>query len=156
MSAPAPTMKPWIDAIHPYVAGKAKLGDTPIVAKLSSNENPFGPSPKAIEAMTAVLADAGRYPDPASTALRAALGAKHGVDPDRIICGTGSDELLHLVAGAFAGEGVSHFRAVVRRGDGDESLAARRTGCSGVHSKSGHDQSTIDINGLARDICSII
>ena len=80
MSAPAPTMKPWIDAIHPYVAGKAKLGDTPIVAKLSSNENPFGPSPHAVAAMQAVVADGHRYPDPAATALRAALAEKHGID----------------------------------------------------------------------------
>ncbi len=101
----APEMKPWIEAIHPYVAGKAKLGDTPVVAKLSSNENPLGPSPKAVAAMQAVVAQGHLYPDPASTALREALAAKHGIEVDRIICGTGSDELLHLLAGAFARRG---------------------------------------------------
>lgn len=101
----SPAMKPWIEAIHPYVAGKAKLGDTPVIAKLSSNENPFGPSPRAVAAMQAVVAQGHRYPDPASTELREALAALHGIEADRIICGTGSDELLHLVAGAFAGVG---------------------------------------------------
>ncbi len=78
----APPMKPWIDAIHPYVAGKAKLGDTPVVAKLSSNESPFGPSPHAVAAMQAVVAEGHRYPDPASTELRDALAEKYGLEAD--------------------------------------------------------------------------
>jgi histidinol-phosphate aminotransferase len=130
MTTPAPAMKPYVAGIHAYVPGKAALNGRAIVAKLSSNENPFGPSPKAIAAMTAVLADAGRYPDPASTALRAALGARHGVDPDRIICGTGSDELLHLVAGAFAGAGDEVV--YVRHGFAVYDIAARRVGATPV------------------------
>ena len=130
MSAPAPTMKPWIDAIHPYVAGKAKLGDTSIVAKLSSNENPFGPSPHAVAAMQAVVADGHRYPDPAATALRAALAEKHGLDADRIVCGTGSDELLHLLAGAFASVGDEVLYA--RHSFIVYELAARRVGATPV------------------------
>ncbi len=102
---PKPTMKPHVAGIAAYVPGKAGLGDTPVVAKLGSNENPFGPSPAAIAAMTEVIAHGGRYPDPASTLLREKLGATFGLEPDRIICGTGSDELLHIVAGAFAGPG---------------------------------------------------
>jgi histidinol-phosphate aminotransferase len=123
-------MKPWIDAIHPYVAGKAKLGDTPVVAKLSSNENPFGPSPHAVAAMQAVVAEGHRYPDPAATALRAALAEKHGLDADRIVCGTGSDELLHLLAGAFASVGDEVLYA--RHSFIVYELAARRVGATPV------------------------
>jgi histidinol-phosphate aminotransferase len=98
-------MKPHVAGIAAYVPGKAGLGGKPVVAKLGSNENPFGPSPAAIAAMTAVIAQGGRYPDPAATALREKIAATHGIEADRIVCGTGSDELLHLVSGAFAGPG---------------------------------------------------
>ncbi|WP_310496761.1 histidinol-phosphate transaminase [Sandarakinorhabdus sp.] len=122
----APAMKPWIADLHAYVPGKARLGGRPVVAKLSSNENPFGPSPAAIAAMQAVLAEGHRYPDPASTALRGALAARHGLDADCIICGTGSDEILHLVAGAFAGPGDEIIHA--RHGFAVYDIATRRVG----------------------------
>lgn len=126
----APVMKPWVASLHAYVPGKASLGDRPVVAKLSSNENPFGPSPKAVAAMQAVLADGHRYPDPAATALRQALAAHHGIDAERIICGTGSDELIHLVAGAFAGPGDEVL--YVRYGFAVYDIAARRVGATPV------------------------
>ncbi|MBU6165938.1 MAG: histidinol-phosphate transaminase [Alphaproteobacteria bacterium] len=129
MTSTAPQMKPWIAAMHAYVPGKASA-DVPVVAKLSSNENPWGPSPKAVAAMQAALADGHRYPDPASTALRQALGAKYGVDPAHIICGTGSDEILHMVASAFAGPGdeIIHMRHGFAVYDG----ATRRVGATPV------------------------
>lgn len=125
-----PQMKPWIAAMHAYVPGKAKLGDRPVIARLASNENPFGPSPKAVAAMASVLSNGHRYPDPGSTALREALAAMHGLDPARVICGTGSDELLHMAASAFAGPGdeiihVCHGFAVYE-------LAAQRVGATVV------------------------
>jgi histidinol-phosphate aminotransferase len=123
-------MKPWIEGIHAYVPGKANLDARPVVAKLSSNENPFGPSPKAVAAMTAVLGNSHLYPDPASTALREALAAAHGIEADRIICGTGSDELIHLVAGAFAGPGDEVL--YVRHGFAVYDIAARRVGATPV------------------------
>jgi histidinol-phosphate aminotransferase len=123
-------MKSYVAGLHAYVPGKASLGGRPIVAKLSSNENPFGPSPKAVEAMTAVLGNSHLYPDPASTALREALAALHGIEVDRIICGTGSDELLHLVAGAFAGVGDEVL--YVRHGFAVYDIAARRVGATPV------------------------
>jgi histidinol-phosphate aminotransferase len=128
--APAPTMKPWIEAMHAYVPGKAKADGVPVVAKLSSNENPWGPSPKAVAAMQAVLAEGHRYPDPASTQLRAALGAKYGVDPAHIICGTGSDEILHMIASAFAGPGDEIIH--VRHGFAVYEGATRRVGATPV------------------------
>ncbi len=125
-----PLMKPWVEAIHAYVPGKASLDARPVVAKLSSNENPFGPSPHAVAAMTAVLGNSHLYPDPASTALREALAAQHGIEADHIICGTGSDELIHLVAGAFAGPGDEVI--YVRHGFAVYDIAARRVGATPV------------------------
>jgi histidinol-phosphate aminotransferase len=125
-----PEMKANVAGIHAYVPGKASLDARPVVAKLSSNENPFGPSPKAIEAMKAVLGQSSRYPDPASTALREALAKQHKIEADRIICGTGSDELLHLVAGAFAGPGDEVL--YVRHGFAVYDIAARRAGATPV------------------------
>lgn len=101
----APTMKPWIQAITPYVPGRATGNDGRRIAKLSSNENPLGPSRHAIEAMKANAGSAHRYPDGASHDLREAIAARHGIEVERIVCGTGSDELLMLVASAFAGPG---------------------------------------------------
>ncbi len=99
-----PQMKEWIEAIHAYVPGKSASADGRPLVKLSANENPLGTSARAIEARKAAAAPA-EYPDPDSKALRAALGKLHGIDPVRIVCGTGSDELLNLAAQAFAGPG---------------------------------------------------
>jgi histidinol-phosphate aminotransferase len=102
--ADRPVPKPWIAAIHAYSPGTASApGGAPLI-KLSANENPLGTSPAALAAM-GQAAPASRYPDPDATALRHALGEKHGIDPARIVCGTGSDELLALAVQAFAGPG---------------------------------------------------
>jgi histidinol-phosphate aminotransferase len=101
----APQAKPWINAIDPYVPGKAKSGSGKVAVKLSANESPLGPSPKAVAAMQAVMAQGHRYPDGASTALRDKIAALHGLDPARVICGTGSDEILQLTAQAYASVG---------------------------------------------------
>jgi histidinol-phosphate aminotransferase len=99
-----PCPKPWIASIHAYTPGKASgAGGRPLI-KLSANENPLGCSQTAVEAMREVRSPH-RYPDPDSTELRAALGRKHAIEPSRIVCGTGSDELLNLAAQAFAGPG---------------------------------------------------
>jgi len=72
---------------------------------LASNENPLGPSPRAAEAFERAIRELHRYPDGGATALRVAIGAHHGLDPARIVCGTGSDELFALLASSYAGEG---------------------------------------------------
>ena len=100
--ADRPTPKPWIDAIHPYVPGKAKSADGRELIKLSANENPLGCSPAVIDALASAHSPA-LYPDPDAKELRAAIGALHGIDPARIVCGTGSGELLHGAVQAFAG-----------------------------------------------------
>jgi histidinol-phosphate aminotransferase len=106
MNAPAkPEPKPWIMDIAPYVPGKSKTDDGRKAIKLSSNENPLGTSPKARAAFAAAANSLERYPDASGTELREALAELHGLDPARIIYGNGSDEVLHLAAGAFAGPG---------------------------------------------------
>jgi len=101
----APVPKDWIMRIAPYVPGKSKTDDGRSVAKLSSNENPFGTGEDARSAFRSAADCLERYPDSAAVDLRAALGAHYGLDADRVICGTGSDEVLHMAAGAFAGPG---------------------------------------------------
>lgn len=97
--------KPGILSITPYTPGKtAYLQDvTPL--KLSSNENPYGAPPAAIEAYKKAAATLHRYPDGGATTLREAIGERHGIDPSRIVCGAGSDELIGLLVHAYAGVG---------------------------------------------------
>ncbi len=124
-----PEMKPWIADIHPYVPGKSAGADGRPVVKLSANENPLGTSPAALQAREAA-ADLALYPDPDSTALREALGELHGALPSRIVCGTGSGELLTLAASAFAGPGDEVI--YVRYGFSLYDIAARRCGAEPV------------------------
>ncbi|MFA6220469.1 MAG: histidinol-phosphate transaminase [Erythrobacter sp.] len=102
--ADKPTLKPWIEAIHAYVPGKSSTSDGRALVKLSANENPLGCSPAVHEALAGAR-QPNFYPDPDATALRDAIGAAHGIDPARIVCGTGSGELLHCAVQAFAGPG---------------------------------------------------
>jgi histidinol-phosphate aminotransferase len=128
MTALAP--KPWIAAIAPYVPGRSTTDDGRPVAKLSSNENSLGTSEAARAAFAAAATALERYPDAAAGALRAALAAKYGLDPARVIHGTGSDELLHLAAGAFAGVGDEVL--FVRYGFSVYPIAARRVGAEPI------------------------
>jgi len=91
--------------IAPYVPGKSSAPGVAKVFKLSSNETPLGPSPKAIEAYRAVGAHLEDYPDGAAGDLREAIGAAFGLDPARIICGAGSDDLLNLIARTYLADG---------------------------------------------------
>lgn len=101
----APTPRPGIMDIKPYVGGESSVEGAARVIKLSSNEGALGPSPKAIAALEAMAGEMHRYPDGGATTLRKALAARWGVDGDRIVCGAGSDELLGLLCRAYAGPG---------------------------------------------------
>lgn len=105
MAIASPQPKPGILDIDPYVPGESKLpaGIKPI--KLSSNETPLGPSPKAIAALREAAGELERYPDGAATALREAIAGRYGLNPARIVCGAGSDELLTMLAHAYLGPG---------------------------------------------------
>jgi histidinol-phosphate aminotransferase len=87
--------------IDPYVPGKSHVPGVEKVHKLSSNESPLGPSQKAVQAVRALTDSLEIYPDGASTALRGAIARRYGLEPSRIICGNGSDELLALLAHVF-------------------------------------------------------
>ena len=105
MSAQRPKPRPGVLDIDPYVPGKSEAPGAARVFKLSSNETPLGASPKAIAAYRAVSEHLQDYPDGAATALRAAIGRAFGLDPDRIVCGAGSDDLLNLLADAYLADG---------------------------------------------------
>lgn len=127
--------------IHAYVPGQARAADGRELIKLSANENPLGSSPAALAARAAAAAPSS-YPDPDSRALRAAIGALHGIDPARIVCGTGSDELLNLIPQAFAGQGdevlFSRFSFVVY------DIAARRCGATPVEAPDNDYATNVD------------
>jgi len=97
--------RPSILTIEPYVGGESKIPGVNRVIKLSSNEGPFGPPPSAQEAIIAAAREAHRYPDGGATKLREAIGARFGLDPARIVCGNGSDELIGYLILAYGGEG---------------------------------------------------
>jgi histidinol-phosphate aminotransferase len=126
----APQPKDWIMAIHPYVPGKSTTESGVAAAKLSSNENPLGTSDLARAAFAAHQGGLERYPDAGANALREAIAAHNGLDPARIIYGNGSDEVLHLAAGAFAGPGDEII--YVKYGFAVYEIATRRVGAHPV------------------------
>ena len=105
MPITGPRPRSGILEISPYVGGKAKVAEGAPAVKLSANESPIGPSPKAIAAYRAEAERLHRYPDGGCTALRAAIGRRFNLDPTRILCGAGSDELIALLVRAYAGPG---------------------------------------------------
>lgn len=95
-----------IEKTKPYVPGGKLHGASGRVAMLASNENPFGPSPRAIEAMQDVAGQVHVYPDPDYGALRAAIAKAKGIqDVSRVAVSAGSDEIIHLLTQAYAGPG---------------------------------------------------
>ena len=122
----APTPKPWIMDIAAYVPGRSTSDDGRKMIKLSANENPLGTSDHARAAFAAHSGDLERYPDAGAIDLREAIAAANNLDPARIIYGNGSDEVLHLVAGAFAGPGDEVI--YVRYGFAVYEIATRRVG----------------------------
>ncbi|MBL1234292.1 MAG: histidinol-phosphate transaminase [Rhodobiaceae bacterium] len=91
--------------ISPYVPGREKVDGVAKLVKLSANETPLGPSPKAIEAYKSVADQLHRYPEGSALELRQAIGKHYGLNPDNIVCGAGSDELLHLLAQCYVNPG---------------------------------------------------
>jgi len=105
MTATRPQPRPGVLDIAPYVPGKSSAPGVARVFKLSSNETPLGPSPKAVAAYQAAGAHLEDYPDGAASELREAIGRRFGLDPARIVCGAGSDDLLNLIARAYLADG---------------------------------------------------
>ncbi len=105
MTMNRPQPRPGVLDIAPYVPGKSTAPGVAKVFKLSSNETPLGPSANAIAAYRAAGEHLEDYPDGSAAALREAIGAAFGLDPDRIVCGAGSDDLLNLLARAYLTDG---------------------------------------------------
>ena len=99
------TPQPGIMEIALYVGGASHVDGVSDVVKLSSNENPYGPSPASVEALRRASFELHRYPSTDHAELRAAIGEIHGVDADNVICGVGSDEVLQFIAQSFSGPG---------------------------------------------------
>ncbi len=99
-----PVPKSGIMDISPYTPGKATARGAKVY-KLSSNESPFGASPKAIAAYSGKASSLALYPDGSAGQLRSAIAGRYGLNPDSIVCGAGSDELLQLLAHAYLNTG---------------------------------------------------
>ena len=122
-----PQPRPTILSIEPYVGGESKLPGVNRIVKLSSNEGAFGPPPGARAAMAEAAAEMHRYPDGGALKLREAIGAKFGLDPARIVCGNGSDELIGQITLAYGGEGTELVMSA--HGFIMYDLAGRYAGC---------------------------
>jgi histidinol-phosphate aminotransferase len=105
MTATRPKPRPGVLDIAAYVPGKSSAPGVAKIFKLSSNETPLGPSPRAIAAYKAAADHLEDYPDGSASDLREAIGHAFGLDPERIVCGAGSDDLLHLLAYAYLVDG---------------------------------------------------
>ncbi|HEY4175096.1 MAG TPA: histidinol-phosphate transaminase [Rhodopila sp.] len=103
MTAPSP--RPEILTINPYVAGESELPGANRTVKLSSNEGAFGVPPSARAAIIQAAEETYRYPDGGADRLREAIGRRWGLSPDRIVCGAGSDDLLYQFCLSFGGPG---------------------------------------------------
>ncbi len=126
--------RPALAALGRYHPGKKIPG----TVKLSSNENPLGPSPRAMEAVQAAIAGLERYPDGSALTLREALAERFNVSPDEVLVGNGSDELMMLAAGAYVDPGMnaivgahtfSQYAFVTRVFGGEVRVAAMPDGC---------------------------
>src|SRR3569832_2380487 len=100
-----PQPRPGVLDITPNIPGKSSAPGVAKVFKLSSNETPQNPNPKAIAAYNEIGKHLEDYPDGAATSLREAIGQAFGLDPARIVCGAGSDDVLKLIARAYLMDG---------------------------------------------------
>lgn len=122
--------QPGILDIALYQGGASKIAGHADPLKLSSNENPFGPSPAAMRAMADAVADAHRYPSTDHAELRGALADLHGLEADNIICGVGSDEIIHFLCQCYAGPGDEVL--YTQHGFGMYPIAAKAAGATPV------------------------
>jgi len=142
---------PQTGGLYPYIPGKpveTLLREKGLsrAIKLASNENPYGPAPKAIAAMQQAASEVHRYPDGDATALKAALASFHAVDTDWILIGNGSNEVLELLIRTFAGAGDEVVYA--QRGFIVYALAAQAAGATGI-AVAESDGLSHDLDGMA-------
>ena len=98
-----PEPHPHIAALEPYIPGEQLHGDGWV--KMNTNEFPYPAAAGVVEAIRREATDSIRiYPDPVCALLRKTLAEHHGVEPDRILVGNGSDEILRMLFHAFVGQ----------------------------------------------------
>src|SRR6201988_4869719 len=97
--------RPGIMDIAPDISGEASVAGIARASKLSSNENPLGPSPKAMAAFREAAVELHRYPDGGAERLREGFARGLALAKESIVCGNGSDELIALLTRAYAGLG---------------------------------------------------
>jgi histidinol-phosphate aminotransferase len=129
-------------AIDAYVPGKSRVAGVAKIHKLSSNESPLGPSPKAIEAYQACARDLSVYPDGSARALREAIGRRFGLEPERILCGNGSDEILALLAHVFLRPGDEGLYS--QHGFLEYPIAIRAAGATAVVAEETNRTASVD------------
>jgi len=124
---PALMPRPSILSIEPYVGGESKIPGVNRIVKLSSNEGAFGVPPSVQAAYAGLASELHRYPDGGAKALREAIGARFGLDPARIVCGNGSDELIGALILSYGGEGTELVMSA--HGFVMYDIAGRYAGC---------------------------
>ena len=140
--------QPGILDIALYQGGASKIAGHADPLKLSSNENPFGPSPAAIQAMGDAVVDSHRYPSIDHAELRAAIAGVYGLDADNIICGVGSDEVIHFLCQCYAGPGDEVL--YTQHGFGMYPIAAKAAGATPV--QVAEDARHVDVDALIAGI----
>jgi len=145
---------PQAAGLYPYVPGKpveTLLREKGLsrAIKLASNENPYGPSPKAVAAMQATAAEVHRYPDGDANALKEKLAEFHDVSRDQMLLGNGSNEVLELIIRTFAGSGDEVVYS--QRGFIVYALAAQAAGATGVAVQE-EDGLSHDLDAMAKAV----
>ena len=123
----SPRPRPAVLGIEPYVGGDSKAPGQNRTVKLSSNEGAFGTPPGAQAAVAGLAADTFRYPDGGAAALRQAIGSRWGLDPARIVCGAGSDDLIYQLCLAYGGPDTELLMA--QYGFSIYAIAGQYAGC---------------------------
>ena len=139
-----PQPRPEILRIEPYVGGESKAPGQNRTVKLSSNEGAFGVPPGAVRAAEALAAEQYRYPDGGALALRQAIGRRFGLEPSRIVCGAGSDDLIYQLCLAYGGAGTELIMS--RHGFSIYGIAGTYAGCRIV--KAPERALTADVDAL--------
>jgi len=137
-----PSPRAEVMAIDAYVPGKSEVAGVDKVYKLSSNESPLGPSRRAIEAFRASADQLAFYPEGSARELREAIGRRYGLDPEQIICGNGSDELISLIAHVFLRPGEEGLYS--QYGFLEYAIAIRAAGGVPVAAQETHETANVD------------
>lgn len=137
-----PQPREGILAIAPYVGGESKVAGQNRTINLSFNEGAFGVPPGARAAYAAVAGELHRYPDGGAQELRRAIGARFGLDPARIVCGAGSDDLIYQLCLSYGGSGTDLIMS--RHGFSVYEIAGTYAGCRVIKTAERHLTADVD------------